>query len=497
MEAIKLWESFGGQSRDDVNWKQGSFIYSEGIDNISSLQYIQVSRKPKRVWTGDEKISHVLECGTGNERKHKNILVFGYKGHVWNLEDKEPLYYYQGWATNHKVYENSWKPIYKYVTYSDWYVCYFAPKLVWTQENHAMLLSTDILYKNEIDMNRKWSDQIWDKTFAYWDGGNVADRMLSWNYGSVVIGVYIYIYIRFEIFRVNINTWEVRVFRVTSWDIAGIVYSWIFKVYEKSWKMFLWDWKSENPSQLYDLETSIDKIGTMKGLDYFTSKEWIFMLESVNVRDLYRKNRSFYLNHEKFITNLPRGENIISSNGLLYLLEKIKDGWWYRFVVFGNKVSWAPLSYTVWHIAKNYKEVTAMSKSIDWIYIAYEDYDWSFGVDFYDFFDIENCEKQEEGFLILREYYKEPLPEVWKSSKLTVFVDWLYGEKDKVIIEYCADRWEWVKLYELDMNTILGRWKKGMWSFDITQMNKQFNMMTFKITLKWDAKLYTNNLSYE
>ena len=497
MDIVQFWQLFGWQSRDDVAGKEWSFIYSENIDNISSTQYIQVSRTPETIWTWDEKITHVLECYTS--RWDGPILLFGQKGTVWDSSIPDPLYKFQIEAVNLEVYIASWRPIYKYVSYASWEVFYIAPLPIKNTEDTYTLSFSDVLFKNYTDMSRRWGDEfLGDGTMYFGDWSHVWDRILTWNHWSLRVWIFLYVYIRRDIYKINLNTGYTENFNIASWDIAWMTYQWwTFKIYEHSGLLYLWDGKSENPSQFFDIETSLEKVGTMKSVDYVTSKEGVFFLDTIICNDIYLAHDSEYVNHRKFKTEMPNKDNLVSSNWLLLLLEKIENDWGHRVIVFGNKISWSPKSYTNWHIASNYKEVFQVAKWMNGVYISYEDFNWDFWVDFYNLFEISKQNKQESWSVILREFKSIPKQRNRKPSKLSVFVWWLLTENDKIKFFSSINKWEFKEFFELNSETVLDRWRTWWWAFDITKFNKEFHTLTFKIELNGDAILYDLDMNYD
>ena len=83
---VDLWNLSAGHSRDDANGKEGSYIYGENIDNISDSSFIQVSRKPNRIYNWIEKITHILAVYFWYA---KATLLFWRNGNIWNKAVQE------------------------------------------------------------------------------------------------------------------------------------------------------------------------------------------------------------------------------------------------------------------------------------------------------------------------------------------------------------------------------------------------------------------------
>ena len=314
---------------------------------------------------------------------------------------------------------------------------------------------------------------------------------------SIVLWQFCYIFKHRFIYKINLTTWSMEEFNITSTPISWMTYIWgWFRIYQFDGKMYLWDGSSIEITQVYELDDSIDKVGSMNSMDYYVNQKWINYNESVLWKNIYRKVKSKYTTHKKFNITFPKSWNIISSNGCLYWYEVRADGK-YNIVIFWNLIAWAPMSYTVWHVAENYQEIYYMEAGIDGFYISYKDKNGSYWVDFYNLSDIESQTKQNTWFVILREYYQKPISDKNKSSLLTFYVKDLLTINDSVKIEYAIDWWNFQELQTLNNETKFEKSQTWWWKFIFTKMNKEFRVVVFKITLNWNAKLYDIIFDYD
>jgi hypothetical protein len=504
MPIVNLWKFFGWFSRDDRSGKDGSYIYSENIDNISNTSYIQLARKPTRIYTGDEKITHILSYTYNNQSNWKFDLLFGRNWNVWNkAKQEEPIYRFQAEATNYEAYlSQARNKIFSKVWVWKWgYIYFIAPEISGDSEEYRFQLSYKQLFRNVEGFN------FFPEPDKPWDGTRQRGSEITldeyyyinlYNDNVIMLEWFMYIFERWNITKINLVTgWVER--KEMSYAMAGVTYNWWwFRIYWFNWQMALWDWASENVSQIYQVADKIEKVLYLESIDYLLSN-WLRYNESILSKELFKKTKTSYIpNFEKFKLLAPSSDSMKWSNGLIYALEKRQDSG-YDLVVFGNLVSGSPMSYTKWYSALNYEEVYYMESGNDGVRVSYKDIDGTYWVDFFNFNEIEEQEKVESWFIITREYYQEPLADTQKSTLLKVFVKWLDTENDSIKIEYAVNWWEFEELEILDNNTILQKWQKqqtGWWCRSITKVNKDFHVIVFKLTLIGNAKLYDLIFSY-
>ncbi len=501
---VDLWNLSAGHSRDDSQWKEWSYIYGENIDNISNSSFIQVSRKPNRIYNGNEKITHILSIYYWYNNA---TLLFWRKWNIWNKAvQANPIYKFQKDATNYEYFLNYSEnnQIFSYVWFTGTWVCMVSPMVeadtgIWWNA-YRFNMEFKKPYFNSINFNEFPSPSNpgdWTKSTGTWFQIQMfSDDLQIWN-GTIVLWQILYIFKHRFIYKINLTTGSMEEFTITSAPISWMTYIWgWFRIYQFDGKMYLWDGSSTETNQVYELDDSVDKVGSMNSMDYYINQKWINYNESVSWKNIYRKVKSKYINHKKFNIQFPKSGNIVSSNGCIYGYELRTHGK-YNIVIFWNLIAWSPMSYTVWHVAENYDEIYYIEAGIDGFYISYKDKNGSYWVDFYNLSDIESQTKQNTWFVILREYYQKPISDKNKSSLLTFYLKDLLTINDSVKIEYAIDWWNFQELQTLNHETKFEKWIAWSWKFIFTKMNKEFRVVVFKITLNGNAKLYDIIFDYD
>ena len=478
MSVVDLWKFYSWLSRSDSQWKRGSFIYWERIDNINLDSAITLSKKPTRIYNWTERITQILECF--KETNVRPILLFGYDWHVWDSSDTtSPIYYLQDWVDRVEWGWNTYWNIqyYKFVAY-DWEdVNYIAPALKENDDWSEILdEENDVLYKNNTDMTRvndtiwDWATNIWGKTRTYNGILSLWDSHYIWWWTTIHV--------------VDWVTWTMTFAYFPTKKVVGITYiGGQFRVYQTDWVMYLWDGKvSDYRLQVYNLGVDVQKVWQMLNMDYFISWNGLYYVESITWKPIYRKVQSSYIDDLKFNFFMPVSWKITTSNGLICLVEE-KIDWWKKICVFGQKIAGNPMSYTVIDTPSNYEDIYYIEGTYEGFYISYKDIDWSYGVDFYDMSIDNDWGVYDDWYVVTLEYKKNYLSEKKKWNKIYIYCENI-DETSNIKIEYSINKWDFEELETLNNTTNI---KNGL--YIITNMNKEFHRIVFKLTLiNWDSK---------
>lgn len=438
-------------SSSDSIWKDWTYIYSENI-NTFNPEYIQTS--PKTV-----------------NLINKDNIDFLIKS-----EFESDKFYYVKW---NKIYDNKNNLIYEHWAWIPWaenFKINFAFNTIWKDF---------IIYAKWINNEKNWFESqnyfysvfSWE-LYSWWKVPHYIsiDDYVSFLYYSLSNRLYISWWWAYHI--IDMTNYIKLESPSISWVHIKNSSSW-FNIFSKKGYFSYWAWTNRTWIwDTYELDLSLLYVSSFSWIDYLFSEEWFFFLNWITASPIAYKTSSNYLWFKKFDFQKWIKFWNINNWKIIYTVTKTKK--WVDLCWLWTEVVWAPFNFSSL-LSKDWKKIKSMINYKTWILIHYEKkISWD-GVDYFSFYSEE---KNENGYLITKEYVADWQIFLKKALKLQFFADKL-KEWEYLKISASINNLDFEEIRTLTNND---RWKNGF--YEILNFNKEFHKIVFKLELKWSFKLY-------
>ncbi len=449
-------------SSSDSKGKEWTYIYSENINTFSS-EYIEVSPKTKTLISTGEKIDYLVPSYEVN-----NDFYFVRKNKIFNQNNNIVYEHWNGLPNKDRAENKIWFAI-NYTNWPDFYALVQGIK----QDKTDFEWSTYYVQR----INRNYIENINRAQLNYYPAFNILPFHFLIDWG--------FLYIAWPwLIKVDINNFTSPYIFLLKAANFSINSDWL-KIFTRDGFLVFstwvtdagkWNETQEWQKEKYYIWNNVKTWKILSGIDYLFCDEWLFFLNWIILTPIYFKNKSNYLDFEKF-NFFPWRYWVIKNDNLIFSLTKTSK--WFDLNVLWSKVVWSPINFSS-ILSKDWDEVLSMTSYKDGVLILYRKWR-TYGVDF---FSLNSTEKEEKWYLITKEYYNESLSNRKKAKKLRIYCDKFSD-------------WEYLKIsasinnqpfFDIKTITRSDDWKD--WFFEIFSFNKEFHKIVFKLELKWNYKLY-------
>lgn len=377
VKQFEFWPFYWGLSNDDFITQEWGFIYSEWIDNQPSTDFIKVWRKPKKQFSPSNPIESFIEADWD----------LYWLDDSWNILD-------MSWNTVYTRSDNN-----QYVNWIEFNGYLRLAVYKWTANDVAI---------DRIDISNIDSDWSWDVTEDYKTLSKPTDRDIPMQ----VVAWTIIIWVWTTVHTIDTNNVVNNYDNLANSKIIDITKSGNIKLFCENWDVIYWDWESDVQSQTLNIWNEIKDVYNQWGTDYliiwdtFSDAEF-WILNWFNVKTIWRKNYSFWIDLDKFWFDrwFWVQQSIEYRKNLFYLI--VNTSAQKYIYTYGSKLLWIPKWFSnVLSQASNWNEISTiyamkLTKDNSDLYISYQDNAFNDLVETIDFSDFT---AQESWFLITKTF---------------------------------------------------------------------------------------------
>lgn len=456
-------------SASDSVWKDGTYIYSENINTLNP-EFIQISPKKQTLISEKDRIDYLVLNPFPYRSKDEFAYVERYKvwSSKWNL-----IYDHiaDNGVTNLSVYNKNEPikdPVYSWLVIaisSHWWVNNLVLYWPWVSTDKQFISPWFFYFISKSMPMYRFVEHHLHTSYVFDFIESAYERILIANSKLV-----------------EYDFWNWKVQNSGGFSAISITpnSNW-YKVYSSNGLLNFVSNSGKNFWEIvekYPLDINIFATKAYSGIEYIFAKQWLFFLNWIVSSPMWYKNKSNYLEFEKF--NFKENLKWWFKRNDKFVFSVTKTSSWFDLNVLWSIAVWSPINFSS-IVSLPYEDITSMIEYKDGILVSYKDKNWKFWIDYFSF---ENELSDEPWYLITKEYVADWQIFLKKADKLKFFADKLKDwEYLKISASINNGEFEEIKTLTKD-----DRWKNGF--YEILNFNREFHKIVFKLELKWTFKLY-------